>query len=465
MNLNKKIDEFAEQIVTSTQKVVMDKSLGDEPKPGAPFGEGVAKCLDTALQISKELGFKIVNMDGYVGYAEYGEGSDYVAVLGHLDVVPEGDKWIYPAYGAEIHDGKIYGRGTTDDKGPVIAALYGLKAIKELNLPLSKKVRVIFGTDEETGSGKDLGHYLKSEKPPVAGFTPDAEYPIIYAEKGLTIFDVTKNLSNKGNADICIKYIKGGQRANIVPDYCEAGILCKNPDAVKIAAEEFKNKTNYDISAAEKDGLVIVKSVGVSAHGSLPQLGKNAIMQLFAFLGGLPFENSDIHEYINFFNENSGISDPYGEKFGVGLEDKQSGKLSFNIGVVNADEDKISMTLNLRYPVTYKLEDMMNPFNKRLEGTGIKVENLKHQKPLYFPEDHELIKTLQKVYTEQTGLEAKLLGIGGGTYAKEMPNIVAFGPIFPGKPDLDHQANEYIEVEDLIANAKIYAHAIYELAK
>lgn len=465
MELNKKIDELKQQIVASTQQVVREKSLVTDGREGAPFGEGVSICLDTTLKIAEELGFKTVNMDGYAGYAEYGEGDEYTAVLGHLDIVPEGDGWIYPPYGAEIHDGKIYGRGTMDDKGPVIAALYGLKAIKDLNLPLSRKVRVIFGTDEERGSGKDIEYYLEREKPPVSGFTPDAEYPIIYAEKGLTVFEVVKDLIYGGNEDIKIKYIKGGQRANMVPDYCEAGIMAEKPAVVIEAAQEFRNRTKYDVSAEEKDGLVVVKSVGVSAHGSMPELGKNAIMQLFAFLGELPLGNSDLHQFIDFFNDNSGVSDPYGEKFGVALEDKASGKLSFNIGVINADEHKAIMALNLRYPVTYKYEDMMNPFNKKLEGTGIRVENMAHQAPLYFPEDHPLIKTLQKVYTEQTGMEAKLLGIGGGTYAKEMPNIVAFGPIFPGKPDLDHQANEYIEIEDLIKNAKIYAHAIYQLAK
>lgn len=464
MELNKKIDELKDELISSTQRVVRKKSVQGDPKPGAPFGEDVRKCLDESLAIAKELGFKTVNMDGYIGYAEYGEGEDYVAVLGHMDVVPEGDGWIYPPYSAEIHDGKMFGRGTLDDKGATIASLFGLKAIKDLNLPLSKKVRVIFGTNEETGSA-ELEYYLEKEKAPVSGFTPDAEYPIIYAEKGITIFDVVKDLKNAGNKDIAIKYIKGGQRANMVPDYTEAGIVAKDADFIVKSACEFSKKTGYDVKAEIKNGMVIVKSIGVAAHGSLPQNGKNAIMQMFAFLGGLPLGNSDIHEFINFFNENSGISDPYGEKFGVCLEDKASGKLSFNIGVVNADEKKISLALNLRYPVTYKYDDMMNPFNAKISGTGIRVENMTHQAPLYFPETHPLIKALQKVYTEQTGKEATLLGIGGGTYAKEMPNIVAFGPIFPGKPDLDHQANEYMEIEDLVANAKIYAHAIYELAK
>lgn len=463
MELSNKIDELRDGIIESTQELVRIKSVEEEGKEGKPFGEGVSKALNKALEISEKLGFKTVNMDGYAGYAEYGEGEDYVAVLGHLDVVPEGDGWIHPPYAAEIHDGKMYGRGTMDDKGPIIAALYGLKAIKDLNLPISKRVRVIFGTNEETGS-KEMEYYMEREKAPIAGFTPDAEYPIIYGEKGMTIFDVVKDLKVKSQGDICIKYIKGGQRANVVPDYCEAGLCVKDKEVVAKIVSEFGSKNNYNITTAVKDDMLVVKVVGLAAHGSTPELGKNAIMQMFALLGALSIETSDITEFIKFFNTYVGFETD-GKSFGVGLEDKESGKLSFNVGTICMDEDKIVMALNLRYPVTFKYEDMINPFNKRIEGTGIRVENMEHQNPLFFPADHHLIKSLQKVYTEQTGKEAELLAIGGGTYAKEMPNIVAFGPMFPGEPDTIHQANEYIKVDQLVLNSKIYAHAIYELAK
>ncbi|KZL90547.1 dipeptidase PepV [Clostridium magnum] len=463
MEINKKIDELKKEIVSSTQELVKIKGVEEVGRSGMPYGEGIAMALDKALEISKNLGFKTVNMDGYVGYAEYGQGEDYVAVLGHLDVVPEGDGWIYPPYGAEIHDGKIYGRGTTDDKGPLIAALYGLKAIKDLSLPLSKRVRIIFGTNEETGC-TEMPYYLEREKAPVSGFTPDAEYPIIYGEKGITVFDVVKGLNIKCTNDVVIKALKGGHRANMVPDYCQALISAKDPQAIVKAAEEFKNSTGYAVKAEVKDSMLVVESIGVSAHGSLPHLGKNAIMQMLKFLGELPIGKCDIADYINFFNEYVGFETD-GKSFGVGLEDKESGKLSFNVGTISMNEKKVSMSLNLRYPVTFKYEDMMNPFNKKVDSANIKVENMEHQKPLFFPADHPLIKSLQKVYTEQTGKEAELIAIGGGTYAKEMPNIVAFGPLFPGKPDLVHQANEYIEIEDLLLNAKIYGHAIYELAK
>ncbi|MBC8060582.1 MAG: dipeptidase PepV [Clostridiaceae bacterium] len=463
MQLNNKIDELREQLINSTQEILRIKSVEDSAIPGMPFGEGVGKALETALNIAKNLGFKTVNLDGYIGYAEVGEGEDYIGVLGHLDVVPEGEGWIYPPYAAEIHDGKIYGRGTLDDKGPIMASLYGLKAVVDCGLTLSKKVRVIFGTNEETGSG-EIEHYLKTERPPILGFTPDAEYPMIFAEKGITIFNIVKDLEAKSSTDIIIKAIKGGLKANMVPEYCEAIIETKNREAIISDVLVFAERTGYNVTTEVRDNLVVIKSSGVAAHGSLPHLGKNAIMQLFAFLENLELGKSDIADFISFFNRNVGM-EVHGESFGIGLQDEESGKLSFNAGVIDMNEEKVTFILNIRYPVTNTFEDMMKPFNAKIKGTGMRVEEMIHQAPLYFPKEHPLIKILQKVYVEQTHLDSTPIAIGGGTYAKEMPNIVAFGPIFPGKPDLDHQVNEYIEVEDLIMNAKIYAHAIYELAK
>lgn len=463
MDLNSRIDQMRDDIIKSTQEILRIKSIEETAKPGMPFGEGVGKSLECALRISEELGFKTVNMDGYIGYAEYGEGEDYIAVLGHLDVVPEGEGWTYPPYGAEIHDGKLYARGAADDKGPIIAALYGLKAVKDAGLPLSKRVRIIFGTNEETGCN-EMCYYTEREKSPAGGFTPDAEFPIIYGEKGITIFDVVKDINIKQSGENVVKYIKGGLRANMVPEYCEAGVSSRASQSLINEVESFAAESGYVIKAEMSNDMVIIKSFGASAHGSLPQNGKNAIMQMFALFGKLNLGENDLSSYINFFNEYVGM-DVYGELFGVGLEDKPSGKLSFNVGTIEMNEDKVKMTLNLRYPVTFKMDDLMTPFNNRLEGTGIRVENFHNVDALFYPEDHPLIKTLQRVYTEQTGLEATLMAIGGGTYAKTMPNIVAFGPLLPGKPDTIHKPDEYIEVEDLILCAKIYGKAIYELAK
>ena len=249
-----------------------------------------------------------------------------------------------------------------------------------------------------------------------------------------------------------------------MPDYCEAGIVAKDAKNIINALDAFAKTNDYKLSAEVKDGIVVIKSVGEAAHGSTPELGVNAIMQLFAFLGTVDFGTNDMASLIEFLNNNIGL-ETHGESFGVCLEDETSGKMSFNVGVVNMDENSVTITLNLRYPVTNKLEDMMEPFNSKIEGTGIRVEKFEHKAPLYFSPDSPIIKALQKVYTEQTGEEAKLLSIGGGTYAKEMPNTVAFGPMFAGEPDTIHKKNEYITIDNLIKNAKIYAHALYELAK
>lgn len=464
MKLNDYIEKSKGDLINSVQRVVKIKSTLGESKPNMPYGEGPGKVLEEALKIASELGFKTKNVDGYVGYAEYGEGKELVGVLGHLDVVPEGSGWKYPPYGAEIHDGKIYGRGTTDDKGPIIAALYGLKAIKDSNLKLTKRVRILFGTNEETGSN-EIKYYLDHDEAPDTGFTPDANYPIIYAEKGITMFNVVKKFNKKSN-NIKIEYIRGGERANMVPDRCECKLQAI--DETKLSdiinkIDEFIEKSGYDINYKKDGQSLMIYSIGVGAHGSLPAQGKNAIMHLLILLNSIYKENDDIRDFIEFFVKNIGM-ETNGKILGIYLKDDM-GDLTLNVGTIKMDENSVSIGFNIRYPVTKKYDDWMNIFEKKLNENNLRIEDMNHQLPLYFPPDHPLIKTLTKVYEEQTGKEAKLLAIGGGTYAKEMKNIVAYGPIFPGKPDLDHQSNEYIEIDDLILNAKIYANAIYELAK
>ncbi|SFB29918.1 dipeptidase PepV [Clostridium frigidicarnis] len=457
--LTKKIEELREEIIGSTQEILKIKSVEGEPKENMPCGEEINKALLYALKLSEDLGFKTKNLDGYVGYAEYGEGEDYIAVLGHLDLVPEGEGWMYDPYAAEIHDGKLYGRGTADDKGPIIAALYGLKAIKDLGLKMSRRVRIIFGTSEETG-GPDIEYYLKHEKPPVLGFTPDAEYPIIFAEKGIVRFTLDKKLN--ANSNIKVKYVKAGDRVNIVPDYCEALIEGMEFSAVEEKLNSFKTaETKVEIEKVDEG--IKVKGFGTSAHGSTPEIGHNAIMELVKFLNYLNV-GGDMGELFSFLDKSIGL-EVNGESFGVGFEDKPSGKLSFNVGIINITETEAKVRVDIRYPVTLDKNDVISNLEKKAKEIDGTVGDIQQQDPLYFSKDHELIVKLQKVYTEQTGKEATLLAIGGGTYAKEMPNIVAFGPTFPGEPDVIHQPNEFIKVEDLILNAKIYGNAIYELAK
>jgi len=471
--LNKLVEEDKDKLINSTQDLVRIKSVNGEPEPGAPFGEGPSQALDKALEIARSLGFNTTNLDGYVGYAEFGQGTDYVAVLGHVDVVAEGDGWEYPPYGAEIHDGKIYGRGTIDDKGPSMAAIYALKAIRDSNLPLNKRVRVIFGSDEETGTA-DIEHYLEREAPPVSGFTPDANFPAIYAEKGILTFDLAKNLTIK-SSDIRVKRIflkkdltaiQGGIAYNIVPDEASAEIITSNPAPILAACRSFANETGYNLTAEVNDGTVLVNSVGLAAHGSVPYKGKNAVMQLFAFLGTLNFlSNSDMKDAIDFINAKIGMETD-GKSFGLAMEDEPSGNLTLNVGLANSTEERIFLGLNIRYPVTHTSEEVMGIINNTIKGSGFGVENMQQDlKPLYYPIDSPLIVILTQVYNNQTGRNDTPIAIGGGTYAKDMPNIVASGPIMPGQEEVEHQPNEYIAIDQLVNITKIYAQDIYELAK
>lgn len=455
--LDEKITGMKEQIIKSVQESIRIKSVEAEAKEGMPFGEGIHRTLEHCLELSGSFGFKTVNMDNMVGYAEYGQGDEMVAVLGHLDVVPEGDGWGYPPYGAEIHDGRIYGRGATDDKGPTIGALYALKAVKDLGIPLKRRVRIIFGLNEETGS-KCVKYYVDNGgEIPVCGFTPDAEYPIINGEKGIVTCKYRRELIPQG--DMQLTSINGGTAVNVVPDYAEAVISLtgdKMVDVMKLA----ENTT--EIRLEEKAGSLKIKSYGISAHGSTPEKGRNAISQLLLFLGRLDLEG-DMKEFIDFMNNYVGL-DLHGEKLGICLEDEISGKFVFNLGKIYGDKNGVSIEMNMRYPVTKTYEDFIGIFNEKM-GLGKLVEtDMRHKKSLYVSPNTAFIKKLQKVYEEKTGEKAELISIGGGTYAKSISNIVAFGPIFRGQPMVEHKPDEYIEIDSLIKNVQIMAAAICELA-
>jgi succinyl-diaminopimelate desuccinylase len=456
--LDDKILSMKEEIIKSVQDSIRIKSVLGEAKEGMPFGEDVHRAFEHCLGLSEYLGFKTVNVDNYVGYAEYGQGDEMVAVLGHLDVVPEGEGWTYPPYAAEIHDDKIFGRGAIDDKGPTIAALYALKAVKELNLPLNRRIRVFFGLNEETGS-KCVKHYVDNGgELPVCGFTPDAEYPIINGEKGIVGGRYTRKLNQQG--EIILNTISGGIASNVVPDYAEAAIILPQSrfEAVKKLAEGVG-----EIKVEEREDSLIIKAYGVSAHGSTPEKGKNAISHLLLFLGKIGFEG-DTKEFLDFMNEYIGLY-LNGEGLGIYLEDEISGKLIFNLGVISGNKEEVSLQINMRYPVTKKYEDFADTFKEKMKLGNLEEVYLGYKGPLYVSADTDFIKKLQKVYEAKTGDKAELISIGGGTYAKAMPNVVAFGPIFKGEPLVEHKPDEFIAIDSLIKNVQIMAAAMYELAQ
>lgn len=459
------IDSYEEDIIKSLQEIIRIKSVEEAAKPGMPFGEGPYKALEYALDLSEKMGLQTKNLDGYAGYAEFGEGEETVGVLVHLDVVPEGKGWTYPPYGGEIHDGKIYGRGTTDDKGPAIATLYALKALKESNLPLSRKIRIIFGTNEETGWGC-MDYYFKHEKAPTMAFTPDADFPVIYGEKGIIVFDLVQSLSSNTCSHIKLIDLKGGNAPNMVPDHAEATFEVDNIEEFESKFNNYMKDKDYPVEFQVEDKIVKVIAKGISAHGSTPEKGENAISYLMKVLAGILEGQCDLCDFINLYNERIGFKH-HGEAIGCGLEDDVSGKLNFNPGLIKYEVGKITLTINVRYPIKTSSKEVYDGIRKNLEGTKLElVEGKGDTKPLYVPKDNFLVEKLMDVYRKETGdEESQPITIGGGTYARVMENAVAFGPMFPGQEDVAHQKDEYISIEHLMKITKIYAHALYELAK
>ncbi|MGE5678113.1 MAG: dipeptidase PepV [Pseudomonadota bacterium] len=469
MKFDKIVDSMKDDIIKSTQELVRIRSLESKPEPDAPFGREIKVCLDKALDICSSLGMKTENFGGYAGHAEFGEGEEAIGILVHMDVVPEGSGWTHDPYGGEVVGGRIYGRGTSDDKGPAVAAIYGLKAVMESGEKFNRKVRIIIGCDEESGRWACMKHYFQLNEMPVCGFSPDADFPIINSEKGILIFHLEKEFEKVEECScgaLVIKRIQGGNKVNMVPDYCECELEMKRDyvDRIQKTIEYLKQKNNANIEAEFKGESCIIKSYGISAHGSTPEKGVNAISQLIQCLCKLPLRVSEQTAYINFLDEHIGMETD-GTSFGVAMSDEVSGKLVFNLGTINATEEKGSIGINVRYPVTKTSSDVYDVIREKIAPQDIKLVVGDGKDPLYVPADNFMVKALQKVYEDVTGEKAVLISIGGGTYARAIKNAVAFGPLFPGREETAHQKDEYMEIEDLVKSTKIYAEAIYELIK
>lgn len=442
--------DMKDEIFASIKESIAIESVKGEPEADAPYGRGPKEALDHALALGEKLGFRTGNLDNKVGWIEYGEGEEMAAVLGHLDVVPIGEGWNYPPLACEVHDGVMYGRGILDDKGPVIGAIYALKAIRDLGLPIDRRLRVIFGTDEENGSSC-VQHYIEAggEKPTI-GFTPDAEYPVIFCEKGQSFWEVTKKIENPSKVKILS--IDGGTAKNVV-----------TPKCTLVAEGEIDVKEAEGITVTKADGKTVVVAEGKGAHGSTPHLGINAAKKLFEAVKDSGIDG-DVGQMMAFILEKIG-AETNGKSLGICYSDEETGETTVNLGVVKVTEEEIFFTLDIRYPKSGNREELIANVKKHAEEYGLNANVEAEGKLLYVPKDSELVQKLTGVYRAQTGADDEPIAIGGGTYAKAFDNMVAFGPIFPGDPDVIHQPNECADVDKLMKSFQIVAAAMYEIAQ
>ncbi|MBT2723119.1 dipeptidase PepV [Bacillus sp. ISL-46] len=461
------VEKRKQSLITDTQDLLHIRSLLDEENTSAeaPLGKGVKEALDFMLTLGEKDGFIPKNVGNLAGHLEFGEGEELLGILCHVDVVPEGDGWSSDPFEAEIRDGMIFARGALDDKGPTMAAYYAMKIVKDLGLPLKKRVRMIIGTDEES-NWRCVEHYFKHEEMPTLGFAPDADFPIINAEKGIADFDMVQKKSPQESVESNIKVVgfTSGKRYNMVPDYAKATILIKeNPEETVQQFINFMKEYQLEHSHKIENGELSLEVKGVSAHGMEPRNGINAGLFLAEFLSKqrLDAKASDYFQFVSnyFFNDSRGVN------LGVAYSDDISGELTINPGKLTYSDElggRIGMTC--RYPVTNKMDSTKAKLDDLLQNEGFEIENFSDSKPHYVDEKEFLIQTLKKVYEEQTGEKAELIAIGGGTYARSLKAGVAFGPLFPGRPDIAHQKDEYMYIDDLLKATAIYAQAIFELA-
>ena len=452
--------DFLDQTVKSiSESIRFDSSLSDSDS-AMPFGKGAADCLAHFLNLAQSFGFETHNYDNYVGEVIFGDGPEF-AILGHLDVVPAGNGWTKEPFSPEICDGKMYGRGTIDDKGPVVAALYAMKAVKESGLPLKNHVRHIIGCDEETGH-RCIKYYLTKEKCPDLGFSPDGMFAVIHAEKGILRFKMEAKLEEAPEKDgpYLVK-VKGGTVVNAVPNLAEVWIGGTR-EALDKVKDRFQKEVKEEGSASMEEGLLRLKFSGTSAHAMQPWLGKNAVLAMVRFLKEVPFAGRQTQEY--FQNLDALFGDGWeGRNLGIACEDQLSGKLSMNLGILESHDGKSTVKVDVRCPVHIDLKTIWKTICLTCQKYGFEPEYWQMRDPLYVPKDSGLVQTLLDVYEEVTGTREEPITIGGGTYCRDVDNFVSFGPVFPGEPELAHEADEYIDLEQMMTCARMYAQALYRL--
>ncbi len=440
-----------EEIRRRLEGLVSIPSVLGEAEPDAPFGKGPRDVLQKALQYLDEDGFRTVNLDNYAGYAEIGEGSEVIGVVGHLDVVPAklSDGWTSDPFTLTERDGKLYGRGVSDDKGAVVASMMALRILRDKGVPMHKRVRLIMGTNEESGS-KGLAYYVKKEGSVDYGFTPDAEFPLVYGEKGL-IGAVYRSKNTK------IRDIEGGTVTNIVCKSCM--IELDKCSFSRKALEDYFNNNDlpYTMEDIENNGVRITVT-GRAAHASTPELGRNAISYLMDALRTAGCQDP----FVQFYCDHFGLETD-GKTAGVYCEDAY-GKLTLNNGVITMKDGVIEGTIDIRYPVTFTSAQVIRKWKDHMEDDNGIIEVKSTVEPLFYPTDSPLVSSLMAAYREATGdKEAQPLVIGGGTYAKEIDNTVAFGCAFPGRDYRIHNVDEWVAMDELVRQTAIYVTALEKL--
>jgi predicted dipeptidase len=444
-NIDTHLAAQQEPLKAALAELIRIPSVCNEGEGGYPFGSAIDAALRKTLEIAGELGFKTHYGDGgYYGYAEIGHGPEMLGILGHLDVVPPGklDDWDRDPFDPVEQDGLLYGRGSQDDKGPLLASLFAVKALMDAGVTFNKRIRFIFGTDEET-LWRCINRYKEKEELPGMGFSPDSRFPVTYAEKGL----LQLRLEGPNTSGI---RLSGGSAFNAVPDviYYDG----ERQDDLAAALERLGFEYEW-----YEDGLEVK---GRAAHAMIPEEGINAIARLCMALHAIGIHSKAIDFIAQEIGEDPNATRVFGE-----VADKPSGKLKFNVGMIDLGRME-RLSIDSRIPVTVSKEETIAKLSAAAARYGLEYKEFDWLAPIYLPLDHFMVTGLMKVYRQYSGdLVTEPKSSGGATYARAIPNCVAFGALTVDEELTEHQPNERAVLTNLYKAMEIYAHAVYELTQ
>jgi len=449
------LEAHEQELIADTIAMLKIPSIEGEPAPGAPFGVECRRALDLALEMSAKAGFRTADIDGMVGYAEVGEGERMVMSLGHLDVVPTGPGWKHDPFGAEIDGGYIYARGATDDKSATIASFYAMRAIAAVVPDLGVRLRQVYGCNEESGF-RCIERYVETEEIPTFGIAPDSDWPLIHGEKGIANLELEAPIPA---SSFQLIEFSGGQRPNIVIDSCSAKVRVAPSTRAEVEAK-LADAWDRNVTYAWEGDVLGAFATGKAAHGSTPYRGDSAAARMLRFLAEIsPLETE------NFLKSLLDMTHPGGAGLGIAGSDEPSGDLTANLGIAELKNGVLELLVNVRYPVTWTGEQLTRLCEARLEklGLGITLRVTRDSPSLYFPIDSPMVAALVEAYRAETGDTKQPGTMGGGTYARAIPNTVSVGTSWPGDGHA-HETDERIKVEHILRASKIYAHMLYRLA-
>lgn len=455
------IEQHRQELIDDVIRMCKIDSQKGPSKVGMPFGEGPYKSLMDTMEMAKDYGFEVKNYDNYCMAIDLNDKEKQLDILAHLDVVPEGEGWtVCEPFDPVVKDGKIYGRGTSDDKGPVVASMLAMRCIRDLNIPVSKNVRLILGTDEECG-GACIEHYYKTEKEAPMSFSPDGEYPVVNIEKGrLPGHFVAKFAKEDGEKRLVS--LQAGTKLNVVPPKAKAVLSGFTYEVVRKVADEVEEETGITFTF-DLQPVFEITAHGVNAHGSLPAHGKNAITGLLALLTKLDFDDCEKITLLRKLYALMPHGDLNGENLGVKIQDELSGETTLAFSMLSINDTEYEGFFDSRYPVSGEPEWIISTIAKKMADAGFEFLNKDMVAPHAVDGDSHFVQTLLRIYEDYTGLKGECLAIGGGTYVHDLKNGVAFGAVLPGTDTKMHGADEFAVIEELIVTAKIIAQSIADL--